>query len=129
VKRKPKSPRKKAVDEADKWLSLYIREKTRQEYGNCPFCKVRPIEHNFHFFSRVSYSTRWDELNCIGSCSRCNMQMEFHPYPFYKWFADHYGQFALDELNRKHNQIAKLCTYEIEAIAEKYKTMYNGLKK
>lgn len=123
-----KKSRKAAVREADKWFSMYIRALTSQEVGHCAFCN-KPVEHCFHFFSRANYATRWEELNAIGSCAGCNYRMEFAPYPFYKWFADHYGQFALDELNRKHHTIGKFSTQEILDIAEKFKTMYNGLKK
>lgn len=120
--------RKQAVKEADKWASLYIRERDRRENnGKCFFCKTRPIENCFHFFSRKVYATRWEEINMAGSCRSCNFTMEFSPYQFYKWFADNYGQFALDQLHEKHKSRVKMSTAEIVAIAEKYKKMYEEL--
>jgi hypothetical protein len=122
-----KSARKKAVDFADKWFSLYIREDSQLEYGGCAFCG-KPIQHCFHFFSRVAYSTRWDENNAIGSCAGCNFKMEHHPYEFYKWFIDHFGQFALDNLNRKWHTINKLSTQDILDTGERFKKAYETLK-
>lgn len=121
-----KRSRKALVKEADKWFSLYIREKTKQEYGKCPFCSGE-VEQCFHFFSRANYITRWDKKNAIGSCAKCNLRMEFDPYPYFKWFIDEYGQFTLDELNRKHNKIAKYTNEEIEKIAKTFKDMYINL--
>lgn len=130
-----KQSRKAVVKEADKWFSLYIRAHTAREYnkhnrgyGLCPFCEKEEIQHCFHFFTRTNYSTRWAEENAIGSCAGCNFRMEFAPYPFYKWFADHFGQFALDELNRKHHAIAKFSTEDIKDIAVKYKKLYEEIK-
>ena len=125
--RKNKTSRQKAVKEADKWFSLYIRLDTQLEYQGCPFCG-KSIEHCFHFFSRVNYATRWEEGNAIGSCAGCNFKMEFAPYPFYKWYADTLGQFALDEMNKKHHTIGKFATEEIAEIAAKYKKLYEDLK-
>ena len=122
-----KRSRKAAVRNADKWFSLYVRELTRCAYGVCPFCGG-PIEHCFHFFSRVSYSTRWDIENSIGSCSGCNMKMEYQPYEFYKWYAEKHGQEQLDRLNKKWHTISKLTTQDIEDIAQTYKEKYEGLK-
>lgn len=121
-----KMSRKKAVKEADKWFSIYIRNRDIEEYGKCPFCRIRAIDNCFHFFSRKVYVTRWEELNAIGSCRGCNMLMEFSPYQFYKWFADNYGQFSLDQLHHKHSSKVQLKTDTIIAIAERYKRLSNG---
>jgi len=129
MKRKKKSTRKLAVIAADKYFSLYIRAKSYIEHGAlCVFCNKSPIGHCFHFFSRVAYSTRWDELNCVASCRGCNMRMEYEAYPFYKWFIDEHGQFALDQLNRKHHTITKFSTADIQDIADKYKKLYEELE-
>lgn len=121
-----KMTRKKAVKEADKWFSIYIRNRDIKEYVLCPFCKKNYIDNCFHFFSRKVYATRWDENNAIGSCRGCNMLMEFSPYQFYKWFADNYGQFCLDLLNAKYNSKMVMKTDTIIAIAERYKRLSNG---
>ena len=119
--------RKKAVKEADKWYSFYIRERDKREYGVCPLCKKEPIQCCFHFFSRAAYVTRWDENNACGSCLSDNLRMEFSPYQYYKWYADNHGQFALDQLHEKHKSKVKMSTAEIVAIADKYKKMYEEL--
>lgn len=121
-----KQSRKAVVREADKWFSLYVRELTKREYGGCPFCNG-PIEHCFHFFSRVNYATRWMVTNAIGSCAGCNLKMEYAPYEFYKWYADRFGQDLLDEVNREHHKIAKFSTADLKEIADKYKKMYLNL--
>ena len=121
-----KISRKGAVREADKWFSLYIRELTRQKYGGCPFCG-KPIEHCFHFFSRVNYATRWLVTNAIGSCAGCNLKMEYAPYEFYKWYANEFGQDLLDEVDKLHHTIAKLSTEELKEMAERFKGLYNNL--
>ena len=122
-----KLTRSGAVRYADKWFSLYIRELTRQKYHVCPFCGG-PIEHCFHFFSRVNYATRWLINNAIGSCAGCNMLMEYSPYKFYKWYASHWGQDLLDEVDRLHHTIAKFTTAEIIEIGDKFKKMHEDLK-
>lgn len=122
-----KLTRRGARDLADKWFSLYVRLVTQLEYGKCPFCGG-PIEHCFHWFSRVNYNTRWDIRNGIGSCASCNLKMEYEPYPFYEWLKAKVGQDAVDALFRDHHKIAKFSTQDLLDIAHKYETMYNELK-
>ena len=121
-----KLSRRGARDQADKWFSLYIREMTKQKYGCCPFCGG-PIEHCFHFFSRVNYATRWLINNAIGSCAGCNFKMEHSPYQFYKWYATEFGQDLLDEVDKLHHTIAKFSMQDLKEIADKYKAMYEEL--
>ncbi len=118
--------RKAAVRHADKWYSLYIRKITQMEYGKCPFCG-KPIEHCFHWFSRVAYSLRWDVRNGIGSCAGCNIKMEYQPYEFYQWLTKKTSQEFVDTLNREWHKIAKFTTAEIKEIGDKYKRMYEEL--
>ena len=122
-----KSPRKLAVANADKWFSLFIRQYTKNKYGACPFCG-KEIEHCFHFFSRVAYSTRWLATNAIGSCSACNMRMEYAPYDFYRWYVKEFSQEMLDEVNKLHHTIVKFSTYEIEEKSEEFRKLYLEVK-
>ena len=122
-----KLTRKGAVRIADKFFSLYIRELTKKKYGHCPFCGG-PIEHCFHFFSRVAYSTRWSVNNAIGSCSGCNLKMEYSPFEFYEWYRKEFGSDLLETVHRMYHTISKYSTSEIEQIGKTFEKMYNELK-
>ena len=115
-----KSPRRKLVSDLDKIFSLYIRARDNRDRGHCFFCE-KPIEHNFHFITRAKYATRWDEVNCIGSCAGCNYAMEWNPHPYIQWFIRHFSLDTYEALILKSNQIAKLSSEELAEMVERYR--------
>ena len=127
MKRGEKSPRRKLVAELDRIFSLYIRARDNRDIGHCAFCP-RPIEHNFHFITRGCYKTRWDELNCVGSCAGDNYRMEFNPHDYIKYFIDKHGLPAYEALILKSHGIAKYSTEDLEAMIAEYKGKLEEIK-
>ena len=114
VKRNKKVSRKSAVHMADVAFSAYIR--TRD-----PVCVVcGTLEHGTcgHIFSRVHYSTRWDEDNAFRQCSGCNLRHEHDAWPFYKE-AELRG-IDLPTLHVKWSKAYKVSTAAILEIARYY---------
>ena len=118
-KNKKRTERAKAVTKADSAVSLYIREKTRQAYGVCPFCG-KEIQCCFHWVTRGKYSTRWDEDNVLGTCMGCNLDYEHNPHPYISWFIDNYGLDNYDQLIVKSNKIIKYDIFDLEEIILNY---------
>lgn len=124
-----KPNRKLLVKKLDKAFSEYIRYKHIKEYGNiCPFCKRNPIEHCFHFLSRISHSTRWREDNAIGSCSGCNFLNEHEPSSFITWFIDNRGRDKLEFLQGLWHESVKFSNYDLELMEQDFKKRLTDLK-
>lgn len=115
------------IKAADKAMSLYVREKTRREYGSCPFCG-KPIEHNFHFVTRTHHATRWDEKNCIGSCAGCNCENEYNPHPFVLWYIKRYGASEFENLVLRSKMTQKWSRSDLEFLALDYQKKYEALR-
>lgn len=148
-KAKKRNPRKSAVNKADKYASLDVRLD-----GKCVICgatdgKVETIKYTAvdpwtekevtrdkvishgpivcgHLFSRIAYSTRWDERNLYCLCSYCNIQMENDPavaealisYARTVWDED------IDDLHRLYGAAVPVKTSQIEDIADHWKAKY-----
>ena len=112
----PKSNRKKLIEKLDKVFSVYIRQRD----GRCVICGKTEGLTNGHLFSRINYSTRWDELNCHCQCSGCNYSHEFKPYPFFQWFENKFGKETLDNLYKKLLETRKWKDWEIQELIDKY---------
>jgi hypothetical protein len=119
-KRMVVSPRKKAVREADKQFSLYIRDR---DGNRCVQCGSKERITCGHLFTRAAYSTRWDEGNAAAQCSGCNLRHEYDFYSLYKYFVCKYGQDVIDSLHALHKSTVKYTTSYILAIADKYRNM------
>ena len=113
--------RKGLIKKLDVLFSIWIRMKTKKEYGPmCPLCGKRPLQCCFHFITRSKHSVRWDEANAIGSCHSCNFENEFNQAKFINWYQKRFGLAAWDDLFFKSNQIAKFSTAVLQ---EKYKEL------
>lgn len=87
-KRKVKREQKKlSVSVLSKKLDTvfghYIRRRDAIHYGVCVTCNE---QYDFltlqcgHFMSRSSRATRWDEQNCSGQCSVCNLFKQWRQF-------------------------------------------------
>lgn len=94
-KRRKKPLLSRLKTKADKALSEYIRLQTKIEFGEkCPMCFdgiIRPIQCAFHFVRRRRLAVRWNPLNLIGACHRCNYLEYRNPDPYRAWFIRKYG--------------------------------------
>lgn len=77
AKSKPKSV-SKLMKEADRLMSLFVRQKYADVNGNvkcytCPYVAHWKKMQNGHLVSRFYKETRYDERNCRPQCYTCNM--------------------------------------------------------
>jgi len=113
--------RKKLVKKLDDVFSLYIRERDKYKCLTCGADKRTHIIQCGHLLSRVSYSTRWDELNAHAQCQPCNWYHEEHPERFtYEWLRLH-GQKAYELLYLKWNLTTKFFDADLKQMIELYK--------
>lgn len=118
-----RSPRKNAVTKLDRVFSLYIRARDKH-------CVVCGTEQNLtcgHVFSRVAYSTRWDEQNAYGQCAGCNMRHEHDPYPFLEWTREKLGTSGYDALHLRYSQPVKFTTPELLELVDYFTEKLAGL--
>lgn len=113
-----KRSRKAIVRELDKVFSVYIRQRDK----HCIVCGSTENLQCGHLFSRVSYSTRWDEMNAHAQCRNCNMVHEHNPHLYTVAFIHKYGQQEYEKLLEKHLQPVKLKDRDIEELINLYKT-------
>ena len=115
-----KSERKKLVSRLDKVFSEYIRKRD----GACVICGKRAPEVRLtcgHLFSRVAYSTRWDESLAFCQCTGCNNRHEYDPGLFIIWFAEKFGWDKYEEGHKKHRTPVKYTNGQLVELIEYWK--------
>lgn len=118
---KPKKPsRRGLVKKLDTLFSLFIRARD----GHCVTC-VTPsgIRTNGHLWSRVAYSTRWDEENAHEQCWGCNLRHEHDPYPLSEYVRNKLGQEKYDALHLRYATPKKFKDYDLLDLIEHYKNI------
>jgi len=121
-----KSERKKLVASLDKYFSLFIRARDKRSV----FSGSTESLQCFHIFSRVSYSTRWDELNAFVSTATENLKYEHDTYwqhQVHTWYIEKYGQSQFDLLYAKWNKTTKYSNADLKVMIEHYKKMLKDL--
>jgi hypothetical protein len=115
IRTKPRKgiSRKSLVKKADDAFSRFIRARDKR----CVQCGKTDELTCGHLFSRIAYSTRWDEDGAMCQCKGHNMRHEFDPYPFMKLFIDIHGQAWVDSLHAKWSQPVKVKNYQLEKLA------------
>lgn len=110
--KKPKKKKEKTLTDlkklADKYFSLYIRNKYADSEGNiqcytCPTVKPLKKMQNGHFVGRKYLATRYDERNCRPQCWYCNAKHmgNGRPVEFAQGLKKEYGPTIVDELYEK----------------------------
>lgn len=110
--------RKKIVKKLDMVFSLFVRKRD----GRCVTCtnlKRLPLT-NGHLFSRVAFSTRWDELNCHCQCTGCNLYHEHDSGRFTTWFLRKFGQEKYELLYASYNHTAKYTSQDLMLMIKDY---------
>lgn len=120
-----KSKRKKLVSKLDKIFSEYIR---KRDNNKCAVCGTNQKPTCGHLFSRVNYSTRWDEENSYCQCAGCNLRHEMNFEPFRRIVEARLGKEKYDELYHRHIAIRKYKDYELEELIEIYKNKLKDYK-
>lgn len=93
------------IDPADKWFSLWIRNRDNWTCQRC-FAKHEPPTsalHCSHFFGRRKESTRYEPLNCVALCMGCHLYFTSHPAEHYEWQVKRLGQDVIDKLTLQAN--------------------------
>jgi hypothetical protein len=119
-----KDSRKKWVREADKWASLDVRLDNKCVHQSAD-CKGDIVCG--HLFSRVAYSTRWDERNLYCLCSYHNIRQEDDPVvaeALLEYARSLWGDAAIEELHRLYVSAYPVKTFEIEEHAAVWKGKY-----
>lgn len=119
-----RNPRKSAVNAADKWASLDVRLD-----GKCVLndehCKGLIVCG--HLFSRVAYSTRWDERNLYCLCSYHNIRQEDDPViarALLQYAESLWDPLIIAELHRLYESARPVKTWEIQEYAEIWEAKY-----
>jgi hypothetical protein len=127
MRREPKkrNPRKTAVNMADKYASLDTRLDGKCVLANKHEC--RGVLVSGHLFSRIAYSTRWDERNLYCLCSWANMTMENDPMvaeQLLDYARALWGDTQIEELHRHYESAYPVKTFEIQEYAAIWKGKY-----
>lgn len=120
-----KSARAKAVEAADRYFSMYIRQREADARGNtsCKTCGKEGHWTEFqcgHFQSRVFYRIRWDERNAACQCGSCNMRSG-QQYLMGLWLNKTFGQGTAEEMIALSIGQSNIKTREIQEIAAFFK--------
>lgn len=113
----------KLKKEADKWFSLYIRNR---DEGVCFTCghkgEIKQMQ-NGHYITRGNLALRYDELNCNTQCIACNIFKKGNMPAYALRLRSLHGPDILEELDRKSKLITKYSAYDYEQLIEKYKSL------
>ena len=114
---------KKLRDLADKYFSIFIRNRDRKKWcitKQSTFCN-KIVQHNAHRIDRGWYSHRRDENNCYWACASCNTYHEAeHKIHLTIYQINRFWQERVDEQLRKRHK-KKPTIQELIDIIEKYK--------
>jgi len=128
-KRKTAStPRQKAIKNADKWFSYYIRLKDSDQNGmvRCVTCGKPDHWKKMdcgHYIPRQNKKLRWNEFNCSCQCAKCNYfeggRMDLHR----RYILNRYGMEEINKIDLLDNDKKpyKISIFEVEQIALIYK--------
>lgn len=133
--RKPKTKkaptRKQIVKKLDDTFSLYIRQKTADEFGMVQCVTSGEIGHwktmhAGHFYTRGRYPTRWDETNVHVQSVRSNIFLKGDYINYTRYMIDRYGREYVDELEIKSLSGTKFTNAELLEKIEYYKGKQNA---
>jgi len=112
-KKTPKKRKEKSISklmkEADRNMSLYVRQKYADKEGNvqcftCPYTAHWKKMQNGHFVSRFYKETRYDQRNCRPQCYTCNMWRNGMTPHFAAKLQQELGAGIVEELYEKARQ-------------------------
>jgi len=124
--RKSKS-KKLSKAKADKYFSLYIRE--RDKNMPCVSCGRMVSDMDCgHFISRRFDSVRHDEKNASAQCQKCNRFEYGNQYEHSLKIDERWGKGTAESLYMKSKMVCKRNAWDYEMIAAEYKKKYEELK-
>ena len=106
-----KITRKGLIKKLDKYCAWLVIKKYK---GKCVTCGSTNRPTWSHVFSRRTYSTRWDLMNCHCQCWPCNFKHVRDQYPYFKWFEDKYGKKELEALRKRFKTTRPWKMYDLQ---------------
>lgn len=123
-----KVKRSTIVKKLDKVFSQYIRERDKNRCFTCGKEKSpEDIMTCGHLFSRIAYSTRWDELNAHCQCWPCNYRHEFDFELYRRQYVKVHGIKQYDKIYLRFKKPVKFADWELLEILEHYKNKLQTL--
>ena len=124
-RRKLKTKKKYLKDKLDDIFSKYIRARDKKCY-----CWSTENLQNWHYYSRVSTSTRFDEKNCNACCSSCNVIHEHDREPYTQFMLQKYWSEVIEELRLKYHWPSLILKeYDYEELIKEYELKLKELLK
>lgn len=115
-KSRKKSDRTRLVEKLDRIFSKYIRLRDKQ----CVVCGSTDRLQCGHLLSKMSYSTRWSEVNASTQCGHCNIVHNTNPGPYMLWFIDNHGKKELHKLTKEYSSHKKFSNKNIKELIDIY---------
>ncbi len=119
-------------DKIDKVFSDLVRERDNWTCQRCnkyyPEGQRRGL-HCSHIFSRRHRATRWEPYNAVAHCYACHEYLGGNPVKFDQWARQYWGNYVIDMLDEKHNQIIKLTKKDKTELYEHLKSEYKKMLK
>ena len=124
---KPSKNIKLSKAKADKYFSLFIRERDKNK--PCITCNKHAREYDCgHFLSRRFESVRFDEKNAHSQCLKCNRFEYGNQFEHGVKVDLLYGKGTAEKLLQKSKMFCKHSKFDYEFIAEEFKTKYDDLR-
>lgn len=130
----PKKPKTVSVlkKQLDAIFSKYLRTYYADDTGmvECYTCKsMHRIEsmHAGHFCSRRWLSVRWDFLNVMPQCVKCNIFDSGQQWLFAERLNTDFGRGTAEAIMEKSKQTVKMSRSDYEELIEDYTEKYNNL--
>ena len=126
-----KTPLQLAKAKADKYFSLYVRQRDADINGFVRCCTSGELHHwkNLdlgHFMSRRFEATRYDEKNTGPQSRSSNRFNQGEQYKFGLYLDKKYGPKTAEKITIKSRMFCKRNRFDFEHIAETYKKKLNG---
>lgn len=116
LKKQKKPSRKTLIKKLDAIVSQYVRMRDKK----CICCGTTENLTCGHLFSRVSYSTRWEEMNVHAQCTGCNLKHEYNPHIMTIAFIKKYGQERYEKLLELHVKPKKFKDADLQELIQYY---------
>ena len=127
-----KSSLTRAKNLADKYFSLYVRQRDADENGmvKCCTCGKRGHWKDFdcgHFMSRRYEATRFEEKNTGVQCTGCNIFSQGKQFEFGKYLDERYGEGTAENMLLRSKMTVKRGELGLRWIIEEYKKKIENL--
>ena len=119
MKVRPSKDLKSAKLKADKYFSLYIRQRDNDK--PCVTCSGYGVKDCGHFISRRFEAVRFDEKNANGQCQKCNRFEYGNQFEHSVQVDKIHGKGTAESLYLKSKMFCKRNKFDYENIAQTFK--------